>query len=209
MTKQRRRIKNYWIHPRFQTRYIGTMVINALVSLMIFGFVVYSTYKDNYELILSLVPDPTEIKEKMDISQKLLLFNFFFAGTVFIVTTAVVGLIFSHKTAGPLFQIKSIAKKIHSGDASSRIKLRPGDDFREVAEHLNSAFDKLTNPTVKYYVLKNNKELSNIPMTVERLRVLLQQGHVSEENLVVDLSQPDKSPERLGTFLGIPHTHES
>jgi methyl-accepting chemotaxis protein len=200
MKTQRRQFKNYWIHPRFQTRYIGTLVGNAIISLLLFGYVIYSTYRDNIELILSMVPDPAEINERLAPSNNLLVFNFVFAGIVFIITTALVALIFSHKTAGPLFHIKKVAQKIHSGEMSSRIKLRPGDDFREVAEHLNSAFEKISNPEGKYFQLAQHDELSNIPMTLERLSTLVKQGYVTAENLVFEINEPDKK-EPVGALL--------
>jgi hypothetical protein len=151
-------------------------------------------------LILALVPDPTEIMEQLEISNNILAFNFFFAGAIFIITTALVALIFSHKTAGPLFQIKTVAQKIHDGEKSSRIKLRPGDDFRDVAEHLNSAFEKMTNPDARYFHIRDHKEFSNIPMTLERINVLLKQGYLSTENLICETSDPSKA-EHIGTVL--------
>jgi hypothetical protein len=201
MTSQRRQFKNYWIHPRFQTRYIGTLVGNALISLCLFGYVVYSTYKDNFDLVLALVPDPAEIKDKLDVSNKILVYNFIFAGIIFIVTTGLVALIFSHKTAGPLFHIKKVAQKIHSGDTTSRIKLRPGDDFREVAEHLNSAFEKITNPNAKYFFLTDHREFANIPMTLDRISILIKQGYLSDDNLLFELSEPSKTPEKAAHLL--------
>lgn len=146
MKKQRRKLKNYWIDSGFQSRYILTMLGSSLFCLSISGFVVWTFFNENYKTIVDLISASEEAFFKMQIELKILIFNLVLTGFAFLVSISAIGLFYSHKTAGPMYKVKQVANAILSGDVNTRIKLRPGDDFKDVAELLNSAFDKIKNP---------------------------------------------------------------
>ena len=50
----------------------------------------------------------------------------------------------SHKTAGPLYRLKSEFKNMCLGKKPSKIFLRDGDDFQEVMDDFNSYVDHLS-----------------------------------------------------------------
>ena len=54
-----------------------------------------------------------------------------------------VGLVISHRTAGPMFQFMRVFRDIKAGKTETRLSLRPGDDFREVAQAFNEMMDKV------------------------------------------------------------------
>ena len=53
------------------------------------------------------------------------------------------GLVASHKVAGPLYRFKKVMKEVADGDMSVRMKLRKGDQLDDVAEAFNEMMDAL------------------------------------------------------------------
>ncbi|MBA3009307.1 MAG: methyl-accepting chemotaxis protein [Proteobacteria bacterium] len=81
-----------------------------------------------------------------------------------LITTALVGLVVimvtllvSHKIAGPMFRFEKDIDRISKGDLKSRISIRKGDQFKEVATSLNAMIESL------------NKNLSDIQTDVTAL----------------------------------------
>ena len=53
-------------------------------------------------------------------------------------------IVISNRTFGPLFRIEQDLKKFLDGDKNKRIKLRPKDSFKELADNINKALDLAT-----------------------------------------------------------------
>jgi len=129
--------KKYLINRAFQLKYL-TLIVSVLLlhTLMVlaavFGPTVYSLYSD--------VP----LAQKTEAARSILLLHqtiwpwilavigFFGAASIFI----------THKMAGPLFRIISDLKEIESGNYSTRINLRRGDELVELAYQINILADK-------------------------------------------------------------------
>jgi nitrogen fixation/metabolism regulation signal transduction histidine kinase len=62
---------------------------------------------------------------------------------LFLLAAAVFGIVLSHRTAGPMYQFKRVFREIISGKAESRIRLRPKDDFADVADLCNQMIEYL------------------------------------------------------------------
>lgn len=201
MTAQRRNLKNYWIDGRYQGRYMAAMVSTSAVCMMVFGLVFYSFIRDNYNTIIELFPVTQEMQQQLRLELKILIFNILFSSTVFLLTVAFISLVYSHKSAGPLYKIKNVCRQILSGDSNTRITLRPGDDFKDVAEFVNSALDKVANPNEKFYFVKRPRELMNVPLSHTRLKTLLMQGRIKMETLVADPSNQQSPVSDLKTLL--------
>ena len=49
----------------------------------------------------------------------------------------------SHATAGPLYHFKRVFNEIKNGKTDARIRLRPNDDFKDVANTFNEMMDAI------------------------------------------------------------------
>ena len=61
--------------------------------------------------------------------------------TGFLVLVALIGIVLSHRTAGPLYHFKKVFEEIRKGNKNARIQLRTNDEFSEVAESFNEMMD--------------------------------------------------------------------
>lgn len=73
------------------------------------------------------------------------------------IIVTLVTLVVSHKIAGPMYRFETDIQRITSGDLKSRIHIRKGDQFQEMAAVLNTMVDSL------------NGEISGIRKTAELL----------------------------------------
>ncbi|MBI3557250.1 MAG: methyl-accepting chemotaxis protein, partial [Deltaproteobacteria bacterium] len=61
----------------------------------------------------------------------------------FLGVIALIGLIYSHRTVGPLYHFKRVFDEIKGGNMTARVRLRPKDDFQDVAVAFNEMMDAL------------------------------------------------------------------
>jgi signal transduction histidine kinase len=55
----------------------------------------------------------------------------------------IVGIIFSNRIAGPLFHIRGVVEDVIAGKTDRRVRLRPKDFARDLAEKINTLLDKI------------------------------------------------------------------
>lgn len=143
MSVRRRKFRNYWLNAEFQGRYITALLASSLVAMLLYGFVFYSHVKENYDTLVKISPMTDDTKVQLYAELNRIIVYLSLSSIVFFALVAVIGLIYSHRVAGPLFKIKNVCKDVCDGNFSARIALRPNDEFRDVAEQLNKMIDVL------------------------------------------------------------------
>jgi len=143
MFNKKRKLKNFLINPKYQFKYIFWISLTGFILIFVNAYVFYSYISENYAILVDLSPMTDEAKAQLykelyEILIKLGVFSFLFLVCVFFM-----GIILSHRTAGPLFHFRSVFNKIKDGDLSARIHLRPKDDFRDVAHDFNAMMDSV------------------------------------------------------------------
>lgn len=68
---------------------------------------------------------------------------------IFIVTTIIFGILFSHRLAGPIYRIGVSIDRMAAGDFDFNIRLRRTDAFQHIAQKLNTLMYNLRNGIVK------------------------------------------------------------
>ncbi len=53
------------------------------------------------------------------------------------VLSLIFSLFYSHRIAGPLFNLKRVIRQIRSGDIPDEVRIRSGDEFKDLADELN------------------------------------------------------------------------
>ncbi len=140
-----RKIKNYWLNSKFQTRYLVSIIITGAFLVLVQSYLFYSFTNENYQLLVELSPMTDEAKAVLFSELKRITVYLVILSSLFILAMSLVGLVFSHRTVGPLYQFKKIFDQIRNGKKDSRIQLRPNDDFQDVAQSFNEMMDSLNN----------------------------------------------------------------
>jgi methyl-accepting chemotaxis protein len=159
-----------------------------------YGLVFYRFISENYDTIVELSPITEDSKAILYNELSSIIMYLSLLSGIFLIAITGIGIVFSHKVAGPMFKIKSVCNSINTGNFGKRIALRPGDDFREVVAELNKALNTLHASQSKVYRIAQSETLMNEVFAVERLVALVDEKKLSSGALVSDLQHPDQSP---------------
>lgn len=156
---KRRRRRNYLVNRSVQPRHMGMSALFILLISLLTGWSVYSTIfvalteKISSEPGLDLIL--VEINEMLLARVSLVIL----AGMC---ASVVITMFISHRIAGPIFRIRGALEEMAEGRIPRKITLRKRDEFKELAETVNSLIEKLEDMSVRNKKAKEeiNKLLS-------------------------------------------------
>ncbi|MFH1665197.1 MAG: hypothetical protein ABIA77_03520 [Candidatus Omnitrophota bacterium] len=118
---------------KFQVRYIGLIMILMFVTVLLTGYTVYVTTWIMFgEKLAAVYPQGLLLNIVKQVNMVLLLRMIFLSPLVILI-----GLVLSHRTAGPMFSIRMFLRNVESGNYDNYLKLRKQDEFHDLAESLN------------------------------------------------------------------------
>lgn len=180
MGVRRRKLRNFWINNQYQGRYVLSLIGSSLLALILFAAVFFFFTKENYEVLVELSPMTPEVYNELQSELVSIAFYIGLTGIFFLILVSIIGVVFSHRAAGPLFNIQSVCKRIQNGDLNARIKLRPSDDFQDVAMHLNAALDCVVfSQSQRFIVEDRTSSYHGVTLPVETLQELFRSGRLS------------------------------
>lgn len=139
----KRRLKRLWLNPGYQAKYILWITLTGLILVAFQSLIFYMFTRENYALLVELSPMSDDAKAQLYRELKHILLLLGGGSLAFLSVVAVLGLVFSHRTVGPLYHFKRVFEAVKNGDRSARIRLRPTDDFRDVAQAFNEMMDSI------------------------------------------------------------------
>lgn len=134
--KYRRRLKNYLLDVGLQLRYTMTIVLVAVLLTAVLGYKMYQATRDISKVIeLTGLAEPAvagELQEQFAASDRWVLWGIIGFGVLLVISISAVGILITHKVAGPLFKIAGFFGKVRE----SRLgpippTLRKGDELQE------------------------------------------------------------------------------
>ena len=140
------RRKTYVIERNFQTRFILRFILvivgatllstGALLGVFYFKFQFGGANLNN--LIIMITPEGTT-----DVSSlfKIILIPILAANLFILCIIVPYSLMYSHKVAGPVYRFQKSLDMILEGQLDFMIKLRKKDEFKNIAEKMNSLID--------------------------------------------------------------------
>jgi len=158
------RRKRYIIEKGLQFRYIGLVFALALIASLVTGWTVFATgWHFLGEKLASVYPQGRLVYVLRATNIALLRNLLLISPLIFIL-----GLLFSHKIAGPVYRISKTLNDISNGDLSLRIRLREGDELVDLANTINNLVDNLSKTLAsdKDIVIKIEKDLEEISKLV-------------------------------------------
>jgi|tagenome__1003787_1003787.scaffolds.fasta_scaffold20393239_2 hypothetical protein len=131
----KRKVKNYLIDVGLQLRYTATIVVVAVFLTAGLGYKMYQATRDISTVILFRgLADPAiadELKAQFADSDRVVLWGIIGFGIVLVLSISAVGILITHKVAGPLFKIASYFGRIRDNRmAATPPNLRKGDELQ-------------------------------------------------------------------------------
>ncbi len=139
----KRSLKNLWLNPQYQGRYIFWISMTGLALIAANSSIFYFFTKENYALLVDLSPMTDEAKMQLYSELNKIVMLLIGGNAFFLLMVSIFGLVFSHRAAGPLYHFRRVFNDIKNGKVESRVRLRPKDDFKEVATTFNEMMDSL------------------------------------------------------------------
>lgn len=133
--KKQRKLKNFLIVPSYQLRYVALLNVVSIAMLLASYFGLKTLYRDALSTCAEFGVHADDFAP--------VVFGF---GLFFLAFTSLLGIYFSHRTAGPMYRFEKVFRTILAGKTDERVHLRPGDDFKNVAEAFNEMMDHLNPP---------------------------------------------------------------
>lgn len=132
----KRKVRNYLLDAGLQLRYTATIVVVAIFLTAGLGFKMYQATRDVSKVILwtSLV-DPSsasELQSQFENSDKVVLWGIVGFGVVLVLSIGAVGILITHKVAGPLYKIALFFGRVRDNRLGpAPANLRKGDELQE------------------------------------------------------------------------------
>ena len=138
--------KKYFIAAKFQAKYIAYILLFLYVGAAIAGYTVYyTTWVTLGEKLANVYPRGRLIYIFHDANMALLL-------RIILITPLFVwiGVILSHRIAGPVYRIGKYLDTLIQGDYSQCLTLRKKDELKSIAEKLSQLCVKLSDEKKKH-----------------------------------------------------------
>lgn len=143
MPQQNRR-RTYLINPGFQWRFIGFMAtISVLaISMLFVSNILFFQNMEHEALSVGLTRDNPYFDFLQEQKSTLSMLYFTVSGLVFALMMGL-GILYSHRIAGPLYHLDRKMRRIAGGEEPSPLQFRRRDQFRELTESFNAMVAKL------------------------------------------------------------------
>ncbi len=143
MSAQKRKLSNFLLQPLLQVR----LGLYAILLSLLFGFgvfaIIYVNFYKFYDLVLELTDLRAEVTEILNTYIHGVVVWMILALVVYFLVTVAVSIFFTHRLVGPTYAFRRHIKDLSRGQYKSRVILRKGDAFQEVADDLNELAVKL------------------------------------------------------------------
>lgn len=128
--------KSYWINPKYQLQYCMKLVSFGFSFAIIAGVYSYTFMRVSIE---SLIGENPALEDRYLIP---FIFTFIAVSLIFLILLFMVGLVMSHRAAGPVYAFEKFLEDLIDGKTRN-LKLRAGDDFIHLEELAKQLTEKL------------------------------------------------------------------
>ena len=151
---------NYLVAKNLQLRYVGIIILLMFVTALTCSYIIY------YTVMILMGEKLANIYPQGRLTAIINTVNLRILFSLLLITPIVsmIGIFLSHKIAGPIYRIDKFLGDMATGNLSSRIVLRKGDELMSVADKINILNDslKVTMGSQKSTMVKVVTELSEL-----------------------------------------------
>jgi len=156
--------KRYIIKKGLQFRYIGLIFALVILASIVTGYTVFATgWTLLGERLANVYPQGRLVYVFKTTNMALIKNLLLISPLVF-----TLGLLFSHKIAGPLYRIEKTIYEIAKGNLGLKISLRKGDELWDLADTINSMTENFNNSigSNKEDLLRIQKDMDEIKKAI-------------------------------------------
>lgn len=136
-SKSMRRMRNWLLMPRFQIR----MGIYGVLLGGAFGagttFLLIKKFEKTYRVILELTDAKEEVSQILLRDFRAVALQVGFLLALYVIVNIGISVYVTHQMVGPTFAFRRHIRNLIQGNFGTRVRLRKGDAFSEVAADLN------------------------------------------------------------------------
>lgn len=134
--RYKRRLRNYLLDVGLQLRYTGAIVVLATCLTAGLGYMIYqATLETSRIILLQGLLDPVTaeaLQGEFSSKDKMVLWGILGFGLILIASVSGVGILITHRIAGPLFNIAAIFSRVRDNRIGPSLRgLRKGDELQE------------------------------------------------------------------------------
>ncbi len=142
----RRRIANILVKPRYQLKYMLMVAVVGIVFTIAIALAFREFVRVNYEVLSEFGAIPAEVLAIYLTELRRFTETALIVSATFLAVLVLWALIITHRSAGPVYHFKRVFDAIAEGRREERIRLRPHDEFQDVAAAFNRMMDGLGAP---------------------------------------------------------------
>jgi len=136
--KNKRKLANFIIDRELQSKFVFWMTFTGIFLIFLLCAIVYYYTSENYDLLIEMSPMQDVVKEQLKVELQAIIFKMIFAGIGFLVLVSLLGVVISHRIAGPVYRMrKLISEIVDDGVDHEKITLRPGDELWPLADDIS------------------------------------------------------------------------
>jgi methyl-accepting chemotaxis protein len=139
----KRHLKNLVIVPGFQGRFLAWFCFHLGVFGLSYGLLVTYLVKSTFQILLDQALFTPEQRASINADLDVLLLRLVIGTVAFVVLAALSGLLFSHRSAGPMYRLMKLFEEVKAGNLGARCHLRAKDEMKEVATAFNEMMSAL------------------------------------------------------------------
>jgi signal transduction histidine kinase len=137
MSSHKRKLSNFMLQPLLQIRLGLYNILLSLAFCLALVAIFYVNFNKFYDLVLELTDLREEVTDILRSYVQGLVGWVAIGTTIYFFITVGVSIFFTHRLVGPTYAFRRHIRELKNGNYGSRVVLRKGDAFQEVAEDLN------------------------------------------------------------------------
>lgn len=138
----RRSKRNYFPEPKFQLRFLGLLIGGLTIQTVVTWALVTYFVRENYTLLVKFGALDQELTQILYRELAILVAGISASFLLFLVGACGLGVIFSHRIAGPIYALKRTIRNILDGK-DVELNFRNRDEFRELVDSFNEMVRRL------------------------------------------------------------------
>jgi len=184
--------RTFLVKKGLQFRYIGLVLAVLVLTSVVTGYTVFATCWAIFgEKLANVYPQGRLIYVLRSVNMALARNLLFVSPIIFII-----GLLSSHKIAGPLYRIEKAIDDISKGSIGLKIKLRRGDELKDLADVVNTLTDNLRNS-----VDLSNESVLKVQEEIERIRNMISSQPQNPKQIEASINSLQVKIDALNTSL--------
>lgn len=140
--KNNRKIRNYWLYPKFQLTVAIASMLTGIVSVITCLYIVSSSFSHFETVAKKLNISKESSFYKLINFQEQLVFNrLITASIICIIITFIISFIITHRAVGPIYRLKKYLEDYDRNNPTN-LSFRDGDFFEDLPEKINKVVNK-------------------------------------------------------------------